>query len=193
MLQEGVTLIEALVTLGIVSVALAVGVPAVRDIVATNRMSSAVNDIVTSLHISRNEAVKRAEQTVLCASTNWSLPSAQCEDVNLAEGWIVFTDDNPRNGARDAAEIVVFAHQPLGQGITLTVGEPGSILGPRHSDDRRTGGHRILAVRRARQPRVRRRHGRAQDQHDGNRPPAGRRHACGSQLLRPIDQASTYE
>jgi type IV fimbrial biogenesis protein FimT len=120
MLQEGVTLIEALVTLGIVSVALAVGVPAVRDIVATNRMSSAVNDIVTSLHISRNEAVKRAEQTVLCASTQWSLPAAQCEDVNLAEGWIVFTDDNPRNGARDAAEIVVFAHQPLGQGITLT-------------------------------------------------------------------------
>lgn len=119
MLEEGVTLIEALVTLAIVSTALAVGVPAVRDIVATNRMSSAANDIVTSLHISRNEAVKRAEQTVLCASSNWNLPSAQCEDINIAEGWIIFTDDNPRNGARDAGEIIVFGHAPLGQGITL--------------------------------------------------------------------------
>lgn len=119
MLQEGVTLIEALVTLGIVSVGLAVGVPAVRDIVATNRMSSAVNDIVTSLHIARNEAVKRADQAVLCASTNWNLPSAQCADVNLAEGWVIFVDVNA-DDVRDAGEALIFAHQPLDQSITLT-------------------------------------------------------------------------
>ena len=45
--EDGVTLIEAVVTLAVISVVLAIGVPAVRDIVATNRMSSAVNDLVT--------------------------------------------------------------------------------------------------------------------------------------------------
>lgn len=117
---EGVTLIEALVTLAIISVVLAVGVPAVRDIVATNRMSAAVNDIVTSLHISRAEAVKRGEQTVMCATGAWDSPAATCQNQNLAGGWIVFADDNPRNGARDAGEAVVYSHPPIGAGIDLT-------------------------------------------------------------------------
>ena len=117
---EGVTLIEALVTLAIVSVVLAVGVPAVRDIVATNRMSVAVNDLVTSLHVSRNEAVKRTERAILCASLDWDAPTAQCQNGNLEDGWIVFVDDNPRNGARDAGETIVTAHGPLGDDIDLT-------------------------------------------------------------------------
>lgn len=117
--SEGVTLIEALVTLAIVSVVLAVGVPAVRDIVATNRMSVAVNDLVTSLHISRNEAVKRAERAILCATGDSDAPTAQCQNVNLAEGWIVFVDDNPRNGVRDAGEAVVHGQGPIGNGIDL--------------------------------------------------------------------------
>ncbi|NND37813.1 MAG: hypothetical protein HKN81_11840 [Gammaproteobacteria bacterium] len=118
--SEGVTLIEALVTLGIVSIVLAIGVPAVRDIVATNRMSVAVNDLVTSLHISRNEAVKRTERSILCASTDWNAAGARCQNGNIVDGWIVFVDDNPRNGVRDAGETLVLGHGPLGQGIVLT-------------------------------------------------------------------------
>jgi len=118
--SEGVTLIEALVTLGIVSIVLAIGVPAVRDIVATNRMSVAVNDLVTSLHISRNEAVKRTERAILCATMDWDAAGARCENGNIVDGWIVFVDDNPRNGARDAGEAIVLGHGPLGQGLVLT-------------------------------------------------------------------------
>lgn len=117
--SEGVTLIEALVTLAIVSTVLAVGVPAVRDIVAANRMSSAVNDIVTSLHISRAEAVKRAERTIMCATATWDSPAATCQDQNMAGGWIVFADDNPRDGARSAGETIVYSHPPVGDGIVL--------------------------------------------------------------------------
>jgi type IV fimbrial biogenesis protein FimT len=123
---EGVTLIEALVTLAIISVVLAVGVPAVRDIVATNRMSVAVNDIVTSLHVSRAEAIKRGEQTVMCATGAWDSPAASCQDQNLAEGWIVFADDDPRNGTRDAGEPIVYSHPRIGAGIDLA--SPNRIL-----------------------------------------------------------------
>jgi len=119
--SEGVTLIEAMVTLAIVAIALAVGVPAVRDVVAMNRMSSAANDIVTSLHVSRAEAVKRAEQTVMCSSATWDdPPAASCVDQSLAGGWIVFADDNPRNGARDAGETVIYSHGPIGEGVVVT-------------------------------------------------------------------------
>jgi len=117
---DGVTLIEAMVTVAMVAISLAIGVPAVRDIVATNKMSVAVNDLVTTLHISRTEAVKRAEQIVLCSTTEWESPLASCEDGNLSDGWIIFADDNPRNGTHDAGETVVLGHGPLYAGIDLT-------------------------------------------------------------------------
>ena len=117
---DGVTLIEAMVTVAMIGIVLAIGVPAVRDIVLTNKMSVAVNDLVTTLHISRTEAVKRAEQIVLCSTTEWASPVAACQDGNLAGGWIIFADDNPRNGTRDAGETIVLGHGPLDAGIELT-------------------------------------------------------------------------
>lgn len=117
--SEGVTLIEALVTLAIVSVVLAVGVPALRDVVATNRMSAAANDIVTSLHVARAEAIKRAQWTGLCATDSWDSPAAACQNTNLADGWIVFADDNPTNGVRDGGEQILLANPPLREGVTL--------------------------------------------------------------------------
>jgi len=118
--SDGVTLIEALVTLAVIAVVLAVGVPAVREIVATNRMSVAVNDVVTSLHLSRAEAGRRSEQAVICATAAWDSPAATCDGGNLADGWMVFIDDNPRNSAHDAGETIVLGHEPIGTGIDLT-------------------------------------------------------------------------
>ncbi len=118
--SDGVTLIEAMVTLAVISVVLAMGVPAVREIVATNRMSVAVNDLVSSLHLSRAEAGRISAQTVMCATTAWDSPAATCEGGNLADGWIVFIDDNPRNSAHDAGEAIVLGHEPIGTGINLT-------------------------------------------------------------------------
>jgi type IV fimbrial biogenesis protein FimT len=122
---EGVTLIEAMVTLAVIAVVLAIGIPAVRDIVATNRMSGAVNDVVTSLHLSRAEAGRRSAQSVMCATTAWDSPAATCENGNLIDGWIVFIDDNPRNSARDAGEAIILGHEPIGAGINLT--SPGLV------------------------------------------------------------------
>ena len=62
-----------------------IGIPAVRDIVATNRMSGAVNDVVTSLHLSRAEAGRRSAQSVMCATTAWDSPAATCENGNLID------------------------------------------------------------------------------------------------------------
>jgi len=105
--QEGVTLIELLVTLSVVAIIIAVGVPALRDFFATNHMSAATNDIITSLHLARSEAIKRDTLTRMCPSANWDQPNPACTDGgNLAEGWIVIADP-------DGDAIVVQAHEPL--------------------------------------------------------------------------------
>ena len=113
MLQEGVTLIELLVTLSIVAIIVAVGVPALRDFFAMNQMSAAVNDLVTSLHLARSEAIKRETTATLCPSANWDSPNPTCTPLgSLADGWIVVAD--PAGNA-----IVVQTHEPLPDRIQL--------------------------------------------------------------------------
>jgi len=111
--KEGVTLIELLVTLSVVAIIVAVGVPALRDFFAMNRMSAAVNDLVTSLHLTRSEAIKREASTILCPSADWDSANPTCTaEGSLADGWIVVVD--PDNNA-----IVVQRHEPLSGRIRL--------------------------------------------------------------------------
>jgi len=112
-LQEGVTLIELLVTLSIVAIIVAVGAPAMRDFFAMNQMSAAVNDLVTSLHVARSEAIKRETTATVCPSTNWDTPNPTCTPLgSLADGWIVVIDPA-------ALAIVVQTHEPLPDRIRL--------------------------------------------------------------------------
>ena len=105
--SEGFTLIELLVALSIVAVLITVGMPALRDFVATNRMSSAVNDLVTDLHLARSEAIKRNLIAQICPSTNWDAENPECDnDASFADGWILLID--PDNQA-----IVAQVHGPL--------------------------------------------------------------------------------
>ena len=107
--REGVTLIELLVTLSVVAIIVAVGVPAMRDFFATNQMSAAANDLVTSLHFARSEAIKRGAPTRVCPSTEWDQPNPACTPgASLADGWIVVV-----------ADIVVQKHEPLPATIRL--------------------------------------------------------------------------
>lgn len=111
--QEGVTLIELLVTLSVVAIIVAVGAPALRDFFAMNQMSAAVNDLVTSLHLARSEAIKREAPATLCPSADWDSPDPTCTPLgNLAGGWIVVAD--PAGN-----DIVVQRHEPLPGRIRL--------------------------------------------------------------------------
>lgn len=112
--QEGVTLIELLVTLSVVAIIVAIGVPALRDFFATNQMSAAVNDLVTSLHLARSEAIKGETSATVCPSANWDSPNPACTPAgDLADGWIVVVDP-PGN------PVVVQAHEPLPDRIQLS-------------------------------------------------------------------------
>ena len=56
---KGFTLIELLVAIFVLSIVLTMGVPAFTQFVQNNRMVSGVNDLISTLHAARVEAVKR--------------------------------------------------------------------------------------------------------------------------------------
>lgn len=92
---RGVTLIELLVTVAILAILLAIGVPGFQDFFASNRAITSTSDFMTSLSIARSEAIKRGQRVVVCKSANplAALPACTSADT-WAQGWIVFVDDN---------------------------------------------------------------------------------------------------
>ena len=93
--QQGLTLIELMVTLAVAIILVSVGMPLFSGIVANNRAATDTNALVTSMKLARSEAVKRAGTVVARSSgSDWD------------NGWLVFVDDNA-NGAADTGEEVL--------------------------------------------------------------------------------------
>jgi len=104
---RGFTLIELLVTLSVAAILLTIAVPNFRMFVLNSRMSSQANDLITALNMARSEAVKRAANVSVCASSD----GATCTGT-WGQGWIV----------RDAAGTPIRVQQALGGASTLSGG-----------------------------------------------------------------------
>ena len=70
-----------MVALVVVAIALGIGVPVFTTMAANERMSSATNDLVTSLHAARSEALMRRAPVTASTST---LPAGNCASRSRA-------------------------------------------------------------------------------------------------------------
>jgi type IV fimbrial biogenesis protein FimT len=110
---RGVTLIELLMTLAILAILVVIGLPSMQEAFRTNRVSAFSNDVLAAAAYARSEAIRRAGEVVLCASSDPTAGGADpaangatCAGVALNRGWIVFVDED-RDGQRQASEPVL--------------------------------------------------------------------------------------
>ena len=68
--NRGMTLVELLVGLLILSILLAIGVPSFNQFIASNRLTAYTNDMLSTLTLARSEAIKRNGREVLCKSAD---------------------------------------------------------------------------------------------------------------------------
>ena len=110
-----------MVALVVVAIALGIGVPVFTTMAANERMSSATNDLVTSLHGARSEALMRQAPIALCPTPDGA--GACVGGGNLALGWTVFVDRNG-DGSLDADDVILqrhaALHPELRDGLTTT-------------------------------------------------------------------------
>jgi type IV fimbrial biogenesis protein FimT len=114
--QDGVTLVELLVTVAVVAILLTLGVGGFRTLTANAKMTNAANSLIGHLQFARSEAVKRNAGVKVCPSADGAI----CLSANPAlwqNGYIVAV-------INDAKEVVypilrhVDAEEMLGVAIS---------------------------------------------------------------------------
>lgn len=105
MRANGLTLIELLVTLTIVAVIAMAGVPALRDLIMGQRMTSQINGFVHGVFLAKQSAHTRLVETVICKSPT----GRRCEpDADWTDGWLLFINRDRDYPARiDATEPIL--------------------------------------------------------------------------------------
>lgn len=116
--HQGFTLAELVFTLAIATGLLGWGVPTFLEVRRDVERTREVNQLVHSVHLARNEAIKRNGVVSLCPSTD----GEACAPAGTPwhEGWIVFVNgDRDSPAARDPGEQLLQVQAPWVAGSVL--------------------------------------------------------------------------
>lgn len=114
--QRGFGLVELMIVLVILSVALAVGLPAFDSLRLSTKLRNYSNEMMTSVYLARSEAIKRNGAVVLCASSDGATCAAS---GGWEQGWVVL----------DPGSAVIGAQEEMSSGFKFAATEIGTSTG----------------------------------------------------------------
>lgn len=119
--NNGYSLIELLVTVGILGTLIAVSLPNFQDTIESNVTNSQAKLFITTLNLARSEAIKRGTNVGVCPSND----GLDCDAASWSTGWIVFVDVNGdadgTGGSIDGGDIIIRVFDALGSNNVLTL------------------------------------------------------------------------
>ncbi len=93
MKQQGVTLVEMLTTVAVLSILLGIAVPGYGFLVSNTRLAGMTNQLSSALSYARSEAIKQGIRVSLCKSASANSSTPTCESgAGWQQGWLVFVD-----------------------------------------------------------------------------------------------------
>ncbi|PUE24794.1 GspH/FimT family protein [Limnohabitans sp. Jir72] len=118
----GFTLLEALVALALVALLVGMAAPAMSRLRQEHRMQALVEELFSSLMLTRSEALRQQQRVTVCVRTQ----DDRCAIAGpWTPGWMVFVDTNA-NAQRESQERVLQKHEALSAGFTLKGNGPVS-------------------------------------------------------------------
>ncbi|MDL2354855.1 MAG: GspH/FimT family protein [Pseudomonadota bacterium] len=108
--RGGFSLPELVVVLAIAALLAAVALPDLRQMIRTQQLKAAVNDLFGAIDLTRSQAIARGRRVQLAPADGVSL--------DWRRGWVVFVDED---GDRrpGGGEEVIMRHGPLADGIVV--------------------------------------------------------------------------
>jgi len=122
--QRGFTLAELLTVVAVVGITTVIAAPSFSNLLKNQRITTASNELLTSLMLARSSAITTRTQTVICPSTNSASAKPTCGG-SWEDGWIVFTDLDGDGAATPPQETLWEQHPALGG--TIKIGAAGAI------------------------------------------------------------------
>lgn len=119
---SGFTLIELIVTLAVAGILAGAGLPALRQFVTSNELTTLSNELLGAFMYARNEAITRNKRITICARDATSTPAAhKCATAGGAweQGWIVYVDDGDTANQVDPDEQVLRYQERIDDGYTI--------------------------------------------------------------------------
>lgn len=94
MRQEGVSLIELMMAIAILSIIMMVGVPSFQSFFESSRARTITNDMAGALQLARSEAIKRRETVRVCVR-NSDASACGSDSTSWNAGWLIIdTNEN---------------------------------------------------------------------------------------------------
>ena len=104
----------------IVSVVMTLALPSMAAMLSNQKLGAFASNLLVTLQLARNDAVKRGGTTVVCKSSDGS----HCAGTgHWEQGWIVFEDKN-HNAAHDADERLIASQGAAPAGVSIRGNTP---------------------------------------------------------------------
>lgn len=115
---RGFTLIELLVVVALIGIMLGIAVPSFTSFISNYRATSAVNELLQGVTLTRGEALKRGRRVTMLPNLS---DAARTPSITGSwdNGWTIFVDLNS-NQTLDSTDTVILKHGDLPTSITVT-------------------------------------------------------------------------
>lgn len=115
--SQGFSLIELMVTIAIVGIMAAIGMPSLQTTLQNNNMTALHNELLAALSFTRNTAITRGSSATLCKA-NLASNGCAATTASWENGWIIFPDNN-NDGVVDAGETILSIKNDLPKDISI--------------------------------------------------------------------------
>ena len=115
--ETAFTLIELMIAIAVAAIVLTLGVPSFNRVMERNQLTAHINDLVSTLHFARSEAVRRNDDVKVCHSAD----GVNCGGAGYEDGWIVFIDEDGDDSWDDPTEELIRVNAQIPNNYTLQV------------------------------------------------------------------------